>query len=84
LSGICYFKKKLRQTTQKVPITIATDNSISIVKKMRAIPRTWENDVNGNNLLSTGSHAIGLLTRLLINLIVSQEKKIDNIINEER
>jgi hypothetical protein len=82
----------LRQTTQRVPITIITDKTISTVRKTRAIPLTWENEKKGNNLLSMGSQATGasclrertVFFLFFINIIVSQGKKIDNNTNEDR
>jgi hypothetical protein len=77
---ICYFDAKRRITRTNEAKTINTDSDISTIRNILATPRTCENEKKGNNRESIGSHATGLLTRFLINIIVSQEKKIDNII----
>ena len=57
------------------PTTIVTDNIISTVKNILAVPRTWENEKNGNILLSMGSQEMGCARRLLIHIHCITVKK---------
>jgi len=46
-------------TKKSVAITIVTERTISIIKNILAVPRTCENEKNGNNLVSIGNQATG-------------------------